>query len=147
MKYLVVFIILLLTSVSIDVLESQVTFLDEARSQALDENKEILMVFSGSDWCKPCIQFKTEVLEHESFHSYATDRLVQLELDFPYRKKNKLSKEQTQHNELLAERYNPNGEFPTIILASAQGEVIKMLHYKKGMSSEEFIDLIESRLP
>ena len=97
------------------------------------------MIFSGSDWCKPCIQFKKEILSTDVFKVYRDENLIQLELDFPY-KRSKMSKAQLAHNETLAELYNPNGAFPELILLNESGDVIKKLKYQKGMSSQVFIN-------
>src|ERR671912_83719 len=35
------------------------TNLEKAKSEASQSNKAILLNFSGSDWCAPCIRFET----------------------------------------------------------------------------------------
>jgi len=40
---------------------SQVSNLDEAQALAKKQNKMILMKFSGSDWCGPCIMIKKTI--------------------------------------------------------------------------------------
>jgi thioredoxin-related protein len=71
---------------------------EESKELAQNGSKQILMIFSGSDWCKPCIQMKQNIISDESFTAFADESLVLLEVDFPYRRKNRLSKEQTVHN-------------------------------------------------
>jgi len=93
--------------------QSDFLHIDQALKQSAEEDKPIMLVFSGSDWCKPCIQLKKEILETEAF-SETANHLIFLYLDFPYRKANRLSKEETSHNEELAERYNKDGHFPKI---------------------------------
>ncbi len=80
------------------------------------EDKPILMVFSGSDWCKPCIQLREKIFKSEAFKAFAAVNLILVELDFPARKKNQLSQEQVKHNERLADKYNPQGVFPMVVL-------------------------------
>ncbi len=72
---------------------------ESATNAAVKENKYILLNFSGSDWCGPCIKMKKEVFESEAFLSLAEEHLVLVRADFPRSKKNQLSKEQTKHNE------------------------------------------------
>lgn len=96
-----------------------------AKEMAAKENKYILLNFSGSDWCAPCIKMKAEVFEAQPFLSLAENHLILVRADFPRSKKNQLSKEQTKHNEALAERYNPSGAFPLTLLLDANGKVIK----------------------
>ncbi len=88
----------------------------EAFAISQQEKKVILMVFSGSDWCQPCIKLKKLVFENEDFMHFAEDKLVLLEVDFPRKRKNKQEKEQITHNESLAEKYNPDGIFPKVLL-------------------------------
>jgi thioredoxin-related protein len=102
-----------------------VTDLDAAKEMAARENKYVLLNFSGSDWCAPCIKMKTEVFETQSFLSLAEKHLVLVRADFPRSKKNQLSKDQTKRNEAMAERYNPAGKFPLTLLLDAKGKVIK----------------------
>lgn len=98
---------------------------EEAQNKAIQENKFILLNFSGSDWCAPCIKMKKEVFESEDFISMADKQLVLVRADFPRSKKNQLPKDQTDHNEKLAEKYNSNGKFPLTLLLDAKGKVIK----------------------
>lgn len=114
---------------------------DEAIEIASKQNKSILMVFSGSDWCAPCKKLRKNILEIEEFIAYEKDHLVILYLDFPAKKKNKLSKKQTKHNENLAEKYNSSGSFPKVILLNSEGAKVKELKYE-GQSISDFINAI-----
>ncbi len=120
--------------------QEQITFIHEAQDHAKQNNLKILMVFSGSDWCKPCIQFKKDILNSERFKEYKQNRILELSLDFPYKKKNALSQEQLKHNERLADQFNPDGTFPRIVLLNSEVEQIGDLKYRKGMSTTEFIE-------
>ena len=139
MKVLVVIFALIYWAPS-KILNAQEVEIDfhHAQKKANKEGKNILMVFSGSDWCKPCIQLKRDVFDTAIFEAYKEKHLIHLELDFPY-KSNALSADQREHNEAMAERYNPKGMFPEVLLLTKDGEVLRSVPYKKGMSSEEFI--------
>ncbi|MFT6319216.1 MAG: thioredoxin-related protein [Granulosicoccus sp.] len=113
------------------------TNIEKAKSAAAENEQNILMVFAGSDWCKPCIQFKKDILQNTNFATQNGQKLVVLYLDFPARKKNKLPKEQTKHNETLADQYNRSGTFPKIILLDAQGDKLKIIEFE-GQSIEDF---------
>lgn len=117
--------------------------LEEALLKAKSENKTVFINFSGSDWCRACILLKKTILNTEEFEKFASENLVILDLDFPRLKKNKLSKEQTATNEALAEKYNKNGQFPTIILMDSDGKVLGKTAYKK-ISPEKYIQHIQS---
>ncbi|WP_299758314.1 thioredoxin family protein [uncultured Pontibacter sp.] len=112
---------------------------EAAAAKAKAEHKPILMVFAGSDWCKPCIMLRKEVWESEPFKKYANNNLVLLELDFPRLKKNQLPAEQTKQNEALAAKYNQSGEFPLVVLTDENGNVIAKTGYKAG-GPEKYIE-------
>lgn len=111
---------------------------EEAQTLAQAENRQILMVFAGSDWCRPCIQFKKDILESSTFATYAKDKLVVLYLDFPARRKNQLPALQKAHNEALAEQYNTSGLFPNILLFSPQLDLQSTLDFK-NQSPQTFV--------
>ena len=107
---------------------SSVTWLGnfkEATAEAAKTHKYILVNFSGSDWCGPCIRERKEILETAAFENFASDHLVLVRADFPRQKKNILSKEQTKLNEQLADKYNPDGKFPYTLLLDEHGKVLK----------------------
>ncbi|MCO6487180.1 MAG: thioredoxin family protein [Phaeodactylibacter sp.] len=120
--------------------------IDEAKQAAILKGVPILMVFSGSDWCRPCIQMRQEVWDNPAFQAYAHDSLVLLELDFPARKKNKLSPEQTAHNETLAEQYNPRGEFPTAVLIDSGGRELTHFGYNAAFSAEDYVEYLKAQV-
>lgn len=97
----------------------------QAQKDAKDQQKLILLNFSGSDWCGPCIKLKHDVFESEAFGQYAQNKLVLVRADFPRLKKNQLPAEQQARNDQMAERYNPNGKFPLTVLINSQGKVLK----------------------
>ena len=98
--------------------------LEAALSDAKQNHKMVLLYFSGSDWCGPCIKLKQEVLETADFQTFSNEHLNLVRADFPRMKKNQLSKEQTAYNEKLAEKYNPKGKFPLTVLINSNGKVI-----------------------
>ena len=119
--------------------------IQKASEQAKKEDKAIMLYFSGSDWCKPCIMLKKEVMNTEAFQNYAKDKLVLVELDFPRMKKNRLSSEQTNHNESLAEKYNKEGSFPMVVFINSDGKVLGKTGFRPG-GSQAFIDYTDKIL-
>ena len=120
---------------------------DSAKRIASAENKLILLSFSGSDWCGPCIRMKKEVFESTTFLSLADAQLVLMRADFPRSKKNQLSKEQTQHNEALAEKYNPEGKFPFTLLLDKQGNIVQKWDGYVFESQDKFIADLTAAIP
>jgi thioredoxin-related protein len=107
------------------------TNFDNAKAIAKETQRPILLVFSGSDWCKPCILLKKEIFETAEFTAFAKDSLVTVLADFPRQKKNTLSSEQIAINEGLAKTYNPTGLFPHVVLLSPELHVIRTFGYQK----------------
>ncbi|MDB5253579.1 MAG: thioredoxin family protein [Flaviaesturariibacter sp.] len=104
---------------------AQPPILRDAEATAKKEGKLILIAFSGSDWCIPCIRLEKEVFTGEAFKSYAASHLVVLHADFPRLKKHQLPKDQKKTNEALAALYNTEGNFPYTVLLSATGAPLK----------------------
>jgi len=111
----------------------------EAQTTATQSHKLILINFSGSDWCGPCIRLRKEILETPSFDAYADGHLVLVRADFPRQKKNQLSKEQVKLNEALADKYNPEGKFPYTLLVDAEGKVLKTWDGYPNETTDQFI--------
>ncbi len=120
------------------------TDLNTAKQKAADSHKHILLYFSGSDWCAPCIQTRKNYLDSETFGAMAEQKLVLLNADFPRRKANQLSPEQQAKNDALAEKYNSEGEFPLTLLLDQNGKIIHKWSGKPKNSVAEFTDEISS---
>lgn len=65
--------------------------MEDAEQKARAEHKYILLNFSGSDWCGPCIRMHREILDNEAFRKYADAHLVYINADFPRMKKHQLA--------------------------------------------------------
>jgi len=104
------------------------TDLDEAKKVAAKEKKDILVDFTGSDWCGWCIKLKKEVFDLPAFEA-ATKKFVLVELDFPNKKPQ--SDELKAKNRAAQQKYGITG-FPTILLMDAQGEVYARTGYQAG---------------
>jgi thioredoxin-related protein len=116
---------------------------ETAKKTAAEKNKYILLNFSGSDWCAPCIRLHKEVFESNEFQTLANQALVLYNADFPRSKKNQLPKELQQSNEALADKYNPLGKFPYTVVMTANGQVIKSWEGYSN-NSTQFIEQIKS---
>ena len=92
---------------------------EAAKKKAADEKKDLLMDFTGSDWCGWCIRLKKEVFDQDAFKQKVGDHFILVELDYP-RDKSKLAPETIAQNEMLGEKYAIEG-YPTIILADSAG--------------------------
>lgn len=109
----------------------------KAKQTASEKHELILLNFSGSDWCGPCMRLKKEIFESEVFSKFADSSLVLVNADFPRNKKNQLDKEITKQNDALADKYNPDGKFPYTLLLDPQGNILKTWD---GLPSEKAAD-------
>ena len=118
------------------------TNFSDAKTEASKNNKLILVNFSGSDWCLPCMRLKKTIFESEVFTGYASENLVLVNADFPRQNKHKLADEQKKMNEELADKYNPEGKFPYTLLMTADGKILKQWDGLPDVSDKQFVDEI-----
>ena len=120
--------------------------LDEAKRLAREQHEFILLNFSGSDWCGPCIKMHDEVFESESFRQYAASHLILVNADFPRLKKNQLSRDLQKKNDALADQYNRKGIFPCTLLLDSTGRVIQTWEGFFSGGGQRFIEQIQNEL-
>lgn len=119
------------------------TDLTKATEIASKENKTLIVVFQGSDWCAPCIKLDREIWSTDEFIAYAKNNFVMLKADFPKRKKNALTPKQQEKNNKLLEKFNKNGYFPFVVILDKNGTVLGETGYKK-LTPKKYIDLLTS---
>jgi thioredoxin-related protein len=120
------------------------TDFNKAQQSAQSEHKLILLNFSGSDWCGPCIRMHKEIFENNGFSDYANDHLVLVNADFPRLKKHELSKQQQAKNDKLAGVYDKEGIFPLTVLLTPDGKVLKEWKGFVPLTSEEFTNQVKA---
>ncbi|MES2616535.1 MAG: thioredoxin family protein [Bacteroidota bacterium] len=95
----------------------------------IDSGKITLYVFTGSDWCANCKRLEKNILTDSVFLSSIDSlKIAIVFIDFPQRKKQ--SQETIQNNTLLAERFDFNGTFPTLVLSSPTTSNFLSFYYK-----------------
>jgi len=111
---------------------------EEAKEEAETLKLNKLILFTGSDWCPPCMAMESKTFKERDFQEYADEKLVLLRLDFPKGKKLKESL-QKQNNE-LAKKYQLRG-YPTMVITDSSG---KELGRTSGyLDIKEFIQFLE----
>ena len=116
---------------------------EEAKTLAKQQNKDIVVVFSGSDWCGPCIKLDKNIWQSEDFKKEAADKWILVKADFPRKKANQLADNQTEHNRTLAEKYNIEGSFPLVVLLDKEGKVLGKMGFK-NVAPEEYIKMMHA---
>lgn len=110
--------------------EDWMTDFKAAKKKAALENKDLLVDFTGSDWCGWCIKLSDEVFKKEPFSKGVADKFILVELDYPNDKSGQ-SEETIAQNKMLQEQYQVQG-FPTILLLDAKGRPYAQTGYQPG---------------
>jgi thioredoxin-related protein len=110
---------------------------DAAKQKAAGEGKDLLLNFSGSDWCTWCKRLDEEVFTKDAFAKEASKNFVFVNLDFP-NDKSKQSAETQKQNDGLAKEYGVPG-FPTVILTDKNGIPYAQTGYVEG-GAEKYIE-------
>jgi thiol:disulfide interchange protein len=121
-------------------LEGWSTDLDKAFKTAKAENKCVLVEFTGSDWCPPCIAMRKNVFSKKDFVKGASKNYILVELDFP-----KGDKELKKKNDPFAKKYKIEG-FPTVILFSPEGKEFTRFFASQYPTTDEFLKHIDDSL-
>lgn len=111
------------------------TLLSDLQQKGRTEKKYIAVYFSGSDWCSVCFKFKNETLNLPEIDSLLKTGFIYYNADFPQRKK--LDTSTIEANEFLAEKLNPAGAFPLLIITDADWKTKAVI--KRGNPSKEVI--------
>jgi len=117
---------------------------DAAAKLAKESGKDLLVDFTGSDWCGWCVKLHDEVFKHDEFLKGVGDRYVLVALDFPRDEAVKAKVPNPARNSALQKRYHIRG-FPTILLMAADGDVIGQTGYQPGGPAAYLTHLEELR--
>ena len=123
--------------------QNWLTDFEQAKKTASEQDKNIIIVFSGSDWCAPCIKLDKNIWQSESFKNEAAKDWVLIKANFPRKKANELPKKQTEHNRKLADKYNIEGSFPLVVILDKNGKLLGKMGFK-NVSPEEYIKMIHA---
>ena len=105
------------------------TNFEKAKEKAQQENKPILMLFTGSDWCPPCRIMHRELFNNQDFINIAS-KTVLVFVDFP--KRNPLPTEQRVQNMELNRKFHGGG-VPTFVAITPDEKVLgKKSGYRRG---------------
>jgi thioredoxin-related protein len=109
-----------------------------ALDQAEKEKKDLLLDFTGSDWCQWCMKLKQEVFDQEAFKKGAPEHFILVKVDFPRKTPVKAA------NKELAAVFGVRG-YPTIILTDPQGRAYARTGYQPGGPEKYLAHLAEKR--
>ena len=106
------------------------TDFDAAKAKAAEEGKDLLVDFSGSDWCYWCKRLDGEVFSKPGFVDEVDKDFVLVKIDFP-QDKSRQSRQLQAQNDRLIRIYRIEG-FPTVILMRADGTPYAETGYQNG---------------
>ena len=112
---------------------------ETAKTEAKKENKDILIVLTGSEWCKPCVKMKKNVFENQEFISYANEHFVIFEVNLGriWDMDSNLYKDYA----FFKEKYQSNA-LPTLIVLDSN-EIRKAVISEKLTSFESTMDKLK----
>ena len=96
------------------------TNLDNAKKISAKKDKPILIYFTGSDWCAPCVGLKKDFFNSPDFEEY-TNEFVMVMIDYP-RRMDIISDEQRAYNKTIIEKYNSSNSFPKLTVVNSKGK-------------------------
>ncbi|MFT7350687.1 MAG: thioredoxin-related protein [Flavobacterium sp.] len=114
---------------------------NDAKIEAEKSQKNILLVFSGSDWCAPCIKLDRNIWQSPEFKKFSDENLILYKADFPKKKANQLSAELSAENQSLASKYNKDGNYPLVVILDYNGNVKAVSGYTKNPPADFIISL------
>jgi thiol:disulfide interchange protein len=114
--------------------------LDKALEKAKTEKKSVLVEFTGSDWCPPCIAMRKNVFSKKEFVEGASKDFILVELDFP-----KGDPDLKKRNEPLAKKYKIEG-YPTVILLDSDGKEFSRFFASKYQETTDFLKHLKTQL-
>ncbi|WP_299324897.1 thioredoxin family protein [uncultured Maribacter sp.] len=147
MKYIILlFMIPLVASAQADfnsVDDSKwLTNYDSAISKAKKQHKNVLVYFTGSDWCPPCKMLKTDLFDTNEFQELSNNYIL-LYIDVP-RNRDLISEKQMVHNKELLTKLNKKKVFPMFKVIDAKGnELDKLSGYSMNGVIDSHLKLLE----
>ena len=106
------------------------TNMPAALKRAQADGKDLLLNFTGSDWCSWCHELEGQVFETDEFRKAAPKNFVLVTLDFPVDQSRQDPKLAKQNHEWLR-KLRVDG-FPTVVLCDATGRPYALTGYEEG---------------
>ena len=118
------------------------TNLEKAMKLSEKSGKPILIEFSGSDWCPPCMRLNKSVFSQKSFLDFAEKNLILVSMDFP--RNSSQTSEQKRYNNNIARKYRVK-YFPTVFLLDSKGKMIIKIERRGPV--KEYIEFLKTKIP
>ena len=122
--------------------DSWMTDYEAAKAKAVKENKDLLIEFTGSDWCPPCMALYKNVFSKDEFVKAASEDFILVALDYP--RKKELPEGLKAQNAMLSGKYGISA-FPTVLLCDSKGMPYASSGYQK-CGPEEYATILKGKL-
>ena len=116
------------------------TDIDAALAKGKTEKKAVMVEFTGSDWCPPCIMMHKKVFSKKAFTEAASKKYILVVIDIPNKDPDLKKK-----NSLVLEKYKVSG-VPTVILFDDDGKEFSRFSASQFPSVDTFLTQIDSAL-
>lgn len=94
--------------------------LEDAKQLAKKQDKNILVYFTGSDWCPPCKMLKKDLFDTAAFQE-ASKNYILVYIDVP-RNQDLLPPKQMRYNKEVLAQHNKKGVFPLLKVLNENGK-------------------------
>lgn len=116
------------------------TDIDAALAKAKTEKKSVMVEFTGSDWCPPCIMMHKKVFSKKAFTDAASKKFILVVVDIP-----KKDPELKKKNSLVLKKYKVRG-VPTVVLFGDDGKEFNRFSASQFPSVETFLAQLDGAL-
>ncbi|MDP0492090.1 MAG: thioredoxin family protein [Verrucomicrobiota bacterium JB023] len=108
-----------------------------AREAAASSEKDMVISFTGSDWCDKCQKLAEGVLSKDVFQNTLEDDYVLVTVDFPMG-----NPELSRSNEPLRIHYGVPG-YPALVLADSEAKPYGLVSYERDWGTDDYLENIK----
>jgi thioredoxin-related protein len=113
---------------------------DAAVAKAKKEGKDIMLLFTGSDWCPPCKKLESEVFSKDEFAAGVSEKFVLVKFDFL--RTVEMPPELAAQNTRWSEKYSVDA-FPTVVMVDADLKPFAFAGYQEG-GAENYVQMMNA---
>ncbi len=100
--------------------------LDDALAESKTTGLPVLMLFTGSDWCPPCMALEKNVFGKSAFQTFADEKIVLMKVDKQRRRPP--GKRLAEKQDGWMRQYGVSG-YPTLLLLDGDGKLLQKFGY------------------